>query len=69
MTENTLKRKGYKIKHSSAVGWWVDGACGYAVAAYFYTKKEAISEASKEIERAKKAIETNIFNRPSWYLE
>jgi Ser-tRNA(Ala) deacylase AlaX len=68
MTERTMRRKGYQIKHS-VVGWWVDGACGYKVAVYFDTKEEAISEASKEIERAKKEISKSIFNQPAWYLE
>jgi hypothetical protein len=64
VTEQTLTRKGYQIKNSSAVGWWVDGACGYAVAAYFDTKEAVIKHASKVIESAKK---TGI--HPLWYLE
>lgn len=28
MNKRTLLRHGYSIKHTTAVGWWVDGASG-----------------------------------------
>lgn len=60
MTKRTLQRHGYTIKHS-AVGWWVDGACGYMVAGYYPTEALAVTEAGKAIATAK-----STGDRPVW---
>lgn len=54
MTKRTLQRKGYTIKHA-AVGWWVDGVCGYMVSGYHPTEALAIEAAGKAIAEAKKS--------------
>lgn len=60
MTKRTLQRKGYTVKHA-AVGWWVDGVCGYLVAGYFPSEAQAVKEAGKAIATAKASGE-----RPVW---
>ena len=53
MNKRTLQKHGYRIKHSVA-GWWVDGACGYAVTqGYHDSEKKAIDAAAKRIAEAK----------------
>lgn len=52
MDKRTLQRKGYAIKRS-AVGWWVDGVCGYMVSTYHPTEALAIEAAGKAIAEAK----------------
>ena len=61
MTKRTLQRNGYTIKHTAAVGWWVDGACGLLVAGYFSSEDQAIVEAGKAIAVAKASS-----SRPCW---
>lgn len=63
MTKRILQRKGYIIKHTDAVGWWVDGTFGYLVAGYFDTEAKAIEEASKAIDLARSAG-----TRPVWMI-
>ena len=53
MTKGTLQRHGYTIKHTTAVGWWIDGAYGYLVAGYYSSEGQAVTEASKAIAAAK----------------
>lgn len=60
MTKRTLKRKGYAIKHT-AVGWWVDGVCGYMVSGYHPTEALAVAAADKAIADAKASG-----SRPCW---
>lgn len=52
MTKRTLLRSGYTIKHTSSVGWWVDGVCGYLVSGYHDTEAVAVEEAGKAIAEA-----------------
>ena len=61
MTKRTLQRKGYAIKHTAAVGWWVDGAFGYMVSGYHPTEDLAIAAASSAIAEAKASG-----GRPCW---
>lgn len=53
MTKRSLRRKGYTIKHTAAVGWWVDGVCGYMVSGYHPTEALAIEAAGNAIVEAK----------------
>ena len=55
-----LKRHGYELK-SSAIGWWVDGACGYLVAGYYQSGHQA---ARKAVAAINKAATDNEY--PSW---
>lgn len=61
MTKRTLKRRGYTIKHTEAVGWWVDGACGNMVSSYWPTEEQAVTAAGQRIRAALAAGE-----RPVW---
>lgn len=56
-----LEAAGYTLKHTPAVGWWVDGACGYPVAGYFDREEEAVVAATSEILEAEGTGEY-----PSW---
>ena len=60
MAKNNGLPDGYVLKRTM-VGWWVDGACGYAVAAYFDTKAEALKEAKRKIREARRTG-----SWPSW---
>lgn len=62
-TKRSLERMGYVVKHS-AVGHWVDGACGYLVAGYYGTQSEAISRAAIAIQQARAAG-----RRPVWMFD
>lgn len=54
----------YTIKKIPSVDhWFVDGKCGYCVAAG-QTRQEAIEEATKRIEQAQKES-----YKPAWYFE
>jgi hypothetical protein len=55
MTKRTIERLGYSVKHTEAVGWWVDGACGYLVSGYWQTATEAVNKAAAEIAEARRA--------------
>lgn len=61
MTKRALQRKGYTIKHAAAVGWGVDGACGYMVSGYHSTEALALAAASAAIAEAKASG-----SRPCW---
>lgn len=61
MTKQTLLRRGYAIKHSEKVGWWVDGAYGYLVAGYYPSEALAVGMATKAIAAAKASG-----SRPCW---
>lgn len=63
-----LKKMGYEIKHTDAVGWWIDGACGYGVACYYTTLRQACIVALKRIEKAKKELNTKHTGIPSWFI-
>jgi hypothetical protein len=63
MTKRTLLRHGYEIKRT-AVGWWVDGFCGYLVAGCFETEARAVAEASEAIAAAK-----STGRRPVWFIQ
>jgi len=52
MGTRDLLKAGYSIKHTDAVGWWVDGLCGFLVAGYFSTKRKAVRKASDAINAA-----------------
>jgi hypothetical protein len=60
---------GYKIKRST-VGWWVEGAHGYAVfprggrGPYHDKRTAAIEAAMAEIGRAREML-----TRPAWFVE
>jgi hypothetical protein len=50
-----LKKHGpYTIKHTDAVGYFIDGKFGYLVAGYYDTRIEAVVKALAKIEQAKK---------------
>lgn len=53
MTKRTLRRLGYSIKNTSAVGWWVDGLCGYMVSGYYATAAQAVAAAGQRIKDAR----------------
>ncbi len=61
MSKRTLQRDGYTIKHTAAVGWWVDGVCGYLVAGYYSSEDRAVAGASEAIAAAKARD-----SRPCW---
>lgn len=61
MTKRTLQRLGYSIKYTSAVGWWVDGVCGYKVSGYWPTEDQAVTEAGERIRAAVAAGEQPIW--------
>lgn len=63
MTKRRLRRLGYAIKSTPAVGWWVDGAFGYLVSGYWPTEAEAIGAASARISSAIAAG-----GRPAWLV-
>ncbi|MCZ8254694.1 MAG: hypothetical protein O9327_03280 [Polaromonas sp.] len=63
MTKRTLQRLGYSIKHTAAVGWWVDGAFGYLVAGYWPSEAEAVTHAAVAITTARQAGA-----QPAWFI-
>lgn len=44
---------GYHLKHTDAVGWWVDGRGGYLVTGYHKTRGAAVDIARGVIAAAK----------------
>lgn len=58
-----LRQAGYAIKHTRAVGWWVDGRCGFLVAGYEHDKAVIVARASQLIAEAKAAN-----RQPSWLI-
>jgi hypothetical protein len=57
--------KGYQLKHTPEVGWWVDGRLGYRVSGYCGSKEAAITAAITAI----KEVEGGDFHPPAWYLQ
>jgi hypothetical protein len=62
---------GYKVRRSTTVGWWVEGAHCYAVFArgssrgpYHDTRTAAIEAAMAEIGRAREML-----TKPAWFVE
>lgn len=63
MTKRSLQRMGYSIKRTPAVGWWVDGACGYLVSAYWPSEADAVIHAAVAITTARQASA-----EPAWFI-
>ena len=48
-----LERRGYELKHTHRVGFWVDGRCGYMVSGgYFDTAQRACETAWERVQEA-----------------
>ena len=48
-----LERRGYELKHTRCVGFWVDGNCGYMVSGgYFDTAQRACETAWERVQEA-----------------
>ena len=47
-----LERRGYELRHTHRVGFWVDGRCGYMVSGYFDTAQRACETAWERVQEA-----------------
>lgn len=45
-------RRGYTLKWTDVVGYWVDGNCGYKVVGYYNDRDECLKDARAAIKNA-----------------